>query len=723
MTPGRDLSSLVSRYSQEIPATAPVFEGYLYLRTEKKQWHWRLFRFDGSSFTCLSTRKVKLPPNTAVDVQDDDLQFSFMHVSPSYASLTSPLLATPKESLLNQTAPLANYYQLPIFTVDVTNISAVSLLKRSKKAGGLFSSSTRPSRCFCIRTFDDQCFVMKAQKQKDLERWLFVLTKMLQFAQAIRRQMTRQSEVYPPLMMKKNHPSVIVPQDQMPLVRTIPTTSAAVAAISPAAHPPPPRIPKSNDDAPYDRKYQAPALSSEKTQWIDEWRKSLAELIAYDPNIKVSPPPIEPIPDDDKMSMLSGMTSISKCERPRRRSTAGSIRSYRSLSRRMSAAAAAAATQEKPLGETKQQQQPGTLKKKRSDDVKNWIEPIHRLRNENEIKRSGSQQSVRLVRPMNRKPMIQRVASVRGPSSSPEIYHVDFFQDVATTCTDDTEAKSMLQTIRYHASIRGKHVQVVRNDGDNDNGHSNSSGKIAGNIPRRASMPLGGYHDHLLGDDDEKNNPLYSMSPLQSLSRADNAYALMAEKEEDEEMSLADLQRSLKRVHRKDSWGHARSPSASTVLDIQKQQQQQQQLQLQQLQQQQQQQHLQQLQQLQQPAWMQIHHPFARGSAFAAPAIPPVNLAAGETSYFYPPTFDATEKHEIRLSQQQQRGKQRDYDERKHNIWVANTWSTVATAKTAMPHPNKVRPQSLMVPTGSSLEKQRNRRSMDPLVNYYKGTN
>ncbi|KAF7723913.1 hypothetical protein EC973_001536 [Apophysomyces ossiformis] len=612
MPPRRDVSSLVSKYSQEIPATAPVFEGHLYLRTEKKQWQWRLFRFDGSSFTCLSTRKVKLPPNTAVDVQDD-LQFSFMHASPSYASLTSPLLATPKESLLHETAPLASYYQLPIFTVDVTNISAVSLLKRSKKSNGLFSSSARPSRCFCIRTFDDQCYVMKAQKQKDLERWVFVLTKMLQFAQAIRRQLTRQSVNYSSSLMNPTKT-----QDHGSLTRITAPPNPAIPAI--ALMTSPLHVPNKHDTMTYEQKYQTPALSSEKKQWIDEWRKSLAELIAYDPNIKVSPPPIEPIPDDDKMSMLSGMTSVSKRERPRRRSTAGSLRSYKSLSRRVSTVS----MHEKEMREPRS----GKLKKKRSDDVKNWIEPVHHVSKQNDIKRSTSQQSVRLVRSMNRKPMIQRVASIRTPSSSPEIYDIDFFQDVATTYTRESEPRSKLPTIRYHSSVRGKHVQVVHG---HDNGSSDSKprDKKAGSISRRASMPLEGFRN-LIGDED----PLCTMSPLQSLSKTENAIALMAEKKEDEEMSLADLQRNLKRAHRRESWGHTRSPSASTILDIQKLQQRQ-----------------------QQPTLMHIQqtYPFACGSAFAAPAVPPVNIPVGEPSCWYLPMFDTIEKENMRV--QHQRGK------------------------------------------------------------------
>lgn len=192
-----------AQFDEELPATSPVFEGHLYLRTAEKQWQWRLFRFDGTCFTCLSTRKVKLPPNTRVDAPSNDQ--AFIHSLPSFTttSLTSPLLATPKSksrqhSTVSDSSPLAKYYQLPKWTVDISNISAVSVLKPSESNGSkamklaMLSPSQKLARCFCIRTFDGNCYIMKAQKQKDLERWLFVLTKMWKFAQAMKHQLLSQ---------------------------------------------------------------------------------------------------------------------------------------------------------------------------------------------------------------------------------------------------------------------------------------------------------------------------------------------------------------------------------------------------------------------------------------------------------------------------------------------------------------------------------------------------
>ncbi|KAI7862241.1 hypothetical protein BDF14DRAFT_1736751, partial [Spinellus fusiger] len=233
MPPQQDLSSLLPQYSEEVPVTSLVFEGHLYLRTDKKQWQWRLFRFDGSSFTCLSAKKVKLPPNT--------LSILPLESAPAYPD-----------------TPVASYYQLPKFTVTIANISAISLLRKNTKNSTVGKArpalySSQASKCFCIRTYDGHCYVMKAQKQKDLERWLFVLTKMWSF--------THPLHTYP-----------------------IPYKEQAAPLVS---------------------------LSLEKMHWIEEWRKSLAQLIAYDPNITVCPPPIESIPDDDQVSVYSGMTSVS----------------------------------------------------------------------------------------------------------------------------------------------------------------------------------------------------------------------------------------------------------------------------------------------------------------------------------------------------------------------------------------------------------------------------
>lgn len=391
--------------THEVPVTAPIFEGHLYLRTDKKRWQWRLFRFDGTSLTCLSTRKVKLPPHTPVDVPNDIVE-NQLNQSPSFnTSLTSPLLATPKDKSMRLVSMgahrtssdlhalattgdnqmMASYYQLPKWTVDVSRISAISVLKRSQKKRSPFpaASSRSKSKCFSIRTFDNQCYILKAQKYKDLERWLFVLTKMWRFAQMIRSHLAanqsqrQQQEIALDTCHHQNGPENDNADRLFTMRNLVPPLPTPPRPPAPQRDPePPPQTMK----LPYDSNYAPPTLSAQKLQWIEEWRKSLAQLMTHD-KIPPSPPPIESFPDDDGMSSSLGeLTSISVRERPTKVARRPpSVRSFRSSSRRngrssgadapANASSAVLCTQEMPLDDRPS----SSLKKKRSSEVKNWI--------------------------------------------------------------------------------------------------------------------------------------------------------------------------------------------------------------------------------------------------------------------------------------------------------------------------------------------------------------
>ncbi|KAI9361092.1 hypothetical protein BD770DRAFT_33632 [Pilaira anomala] len=437
---------------EEIPVTnTPIFEGHLSVRSEKKQWQWRLFRFDGSNFTCLSTRKVKLQANDGT----------------AYPNLIS----TPKDKNKRLVQTTDNkielkYYQLPEWTIDVANISAISVLKRVKK-----NNLTTPSKCFSIRTFQNQHFILKAQKQKDLERWLFVLTKMWKFTQAVKEKV--QQHYYNQQQIQQQQQQVVQEEeDNIPLVHSVTT---------------PPTC--------YNNSNNRPALSNEKIKVIDEWRKSLAELMANDPSIKAStPPPIESIPDDDTMSIFTDITSVSH-HRPLqpqpkiiKRVKTKSIRRTKTNSI------------SPQLQQQQQQQQQGqeitaaiglegrpvpTLRKRRSDDVRNW---------------------------MNNKKGIDMMS---------------FFQDVgASSVYEDNNNNNNSPILKYHTSIR----ELIKRT-------------------RRASIPL------------LTNDILHQQSPLQ--------YLTMKRNQEEEEMSLADLQKSLRQVSLHHHH-HQRSPSVSSIQDLQK---------------------------------------------------------------------------------------------------------------------------------------------------------
>ncbi|KAI8580737.1 hypothetical protein K450DRAFT_235728 [Umbelopsis ramanniana AG] len=488
---------------RETPALSPVFEGRLYLRSENKQWQLRLFRFDGTTLTCLSTRKVKLPPGTRLDPSVLDLNELVMNRSPS-ASVTSPLLATPaNKSRTKPGADMAGYYQLPKWTVNVADISGISMLKNNKRKN-LFTNQN--SLCFCVRTYDDRCYVLKAQKEKDLERWLFILTKMWDFASALRSHFNPESQQQNIQGANLQHND-----DNLPLAQTIsPKTLAIITSqdqlprpssqnVSP--HTPPstvrklvPPLPMENygrlaqNSSPtdvYEQRYQMPQLSSEKLDWIDAWRNSLAELVASDPQIKLAPPVIEPIKDDDSMSIASEMTSITtrarlKAEETaelkppysnttglRRRITTGSRHSARkpTISRRKAGAAArlniVGPAPELSMVEKEQiddESSSPKLQRKRSKDVKNWIESDRRP---GRASRSSS----------TRRPSFRRPDNVR-PSSTPEVYSLNFFQ--STTPSDETDSPKEPNTawtaainaddngLKYHSSVRGKAIQLVQ---------------------------------------------------------------------------------------------------------------------------------------------------------------------------------------------------------------------------------------------------------------------
>ncbi|CAO3626956.1 unnamed protein product [Mucor fragilis] len=676
---------------EEVPVTStPIFEGHLSIRTEKKHWQWRLFRFDGSNFTCLSTRKIKLPPNHSTSLKS---------IESSY-SLTSPLLATPKDKnkrLVESSKTELKYYQLPEWTIDVANISAISVLKRAKK-NALQQSN---SKCFSIRTFDQKYYILKAQKQKDLERWLFVLTKMWKFTQAVKNQVQQlqqqqqqqqQQQFYYPTLSNATAAAAAAAAHQVAQVQAQAqqVQQQQQAAVQAAV----------DDNIPLVHSIQqfpkSPVLSDEKIKVIEEWRKSLAELMASDPCIKVStPPPIEPIPDDDTMSVFTDMTSVSN--RPKsmkRRGNSKRSATSRSLRRNKTnsiaptgAAAASNQHQELPL-----EGRPGpTLRKRRSDDVRNWMNNGSSNSNGKQtpvLNRAASTSSRR------RKPMIQKLSttdlyqqvplnnyyynnqyyynnagSQLNSSTSPEIIqHMNFFQDVITVCDDEVcpyehhqHQHSVQQQddnkLKYHTSVRGKKLIQV-NQGDDsvpagiigavggrseckDEGDANpcienvhlkieekqqqqqqqsayteqgeQPDELGGEmgllsspnqdninimrrptiITRRASMPL--TDDNLLMQQQYQQQQQYlfdqqkmnALSPLQFLSlkatkkelekyRAashhdqDQDEAEEDEEEEEEDMSLADLQKSLRQVGLQQQQQHTRSPSASSIQDLQK---------------------------------------------------------------------------------------------------------------------------------------------------------
>lgn len=282
----------VFKHTKEVPATVPVYEGYLYWYSDKKKWKWRLFRFDGLSFICLSSRKVKLPRDTPIELlgdhEDDD---DPIRDDPKPAlSPTSPLLATPEKyphaPYTDNSLVMASHYQLPSWSVNLLQVTSISLLTttpHNDKPISRFQQQQQQqhqqrqqsSNCFCIRTLDEKCFILKARKHKDLDRWLFILTKAWDWT---RNQRQRQEE-YRLYHQETKCPSL--PPQLPPLNISCFDKSNGPPTPPPHFSPPPPPSPLQQQQQQqiqqdqYDIRYTNAILSPEKEKWIDEWRDSV----------------------------------------------------------------------------------------------------------------------------------------------------------------------------------------------------------------------------------------------------------------------------------------------------------------------------------------------------------------------------------------------------------------------------------------------------------------
>ncbi|KAK4511480.1 uncharacterized protein ATC70_012695 [Mucor velutinosus] len=307
--------------TEELPIAAHIFEGHLYIKDERSnKWLWRLFRFDGTSLTCLSSKKNKLPPHTLLDKpyhhshSISSRPVSSLTHSASTHSFTSPILATPKHradrilasstvsasyddnnsSNRNSQPISASYYQLPKWTIEMTNIASISLLKPKQKKSKPFKmpTTTKP-KSFTIRTYDGACFLLKANKQHDLERWIFVLAKMWKFAQVTRQMLYNGARDSIVPQLNPNNAIALAAigsgstsnlaynaTDQM-------TTSPIQVSQEQPYHYNSHHLPMNALQASHvgqsQKHHHDTMLSDEKALWIENWVKSLAELEAHTP--------------------------------------------------------------------------------------------------------------------------------------------------------------------------------------------------------------------------------------------------------------------------------------------------------------------------------------------------------------------------------------------------------------------------------------------------------
>ncbi|CAO3608105.1 unnamed protein product [Cunninghamella echinulata] len=240
---------------EEFPITIPpIFEGYLYWYSDTNKWKSKLFRFDGSSFICLSANKIKLPRNTPIEYVLDSTTADISSL------VTSPLLATPiqlssNNNNNNNNIIMAKYYQLPLFSIKLIQVTSITLIKINNK----------PSTCFCIHMDTKQKYLFKAKNQKDLDQWLF------------RRKRKKKKE-----KEKEKEKDYIPSSSSLPLLINHPQYQNSSLHLSPPPIPPPHQQQQqqqqkenNNNNNEYEERYTTSILSPEKEKWIEDWRKSL----------------------------------------------------------------------------------------------------------------------------------------------------------------------------------------------------------------------------------------------------------------------------------------------------------------------------------------------------------------------------------------------------------------------------------------------------------------
>ncbi|KAI8073020.1 hypothetical protein BC940DRAFT_290349 [Gongronella butleri] len=466
--------------SWEEPVHMPVYEGHLHVYTDKGKWKRHLFRFDGVSLICLSTKKVKLPYTVRVDLSEQ---------GQSCLSLTSPLLATPNKSYSETRTPaIASHHQLHVWSVQLTHVQSISLLATKEKA----------PPCCCIRTNDDTTYVLKASKRKDLDRWLFVLTKAWQWLRnapvmptcssttlqtannpaqqpfcrqpppphpLAHRFRESQHQMHPPsttnLYQHTPPPSFerMIPPHAMS--RTPPTPpphrypSSTLVKSSNTPPPPAPPAPAISTD-----QHRASILSSEKEQWINEWRACL-----------------EPMAPADELDKKTHETLLNDMLPPQ----ASSHEPDHAAPSPLPSPAMPTAD----LDDNDHRRRSSiSLKKKRSDEVKNWMSTTH---------------------------VVSSMSPTRQTPQQQDDLNIQFFQDATTTDPTNGTAERLSpsnDSLRFHGSTKAKNVRIVTSCVAPDGDHEEPSFQSP---------------QFTLSPEDQLVTPLDSHSPLRTLSKLESA--------------------------------------------------------------------------------------------------------------------------------------------------------------------------------------------------------
>ncbi|KAJ3057488.1 hypothetical protein HK097_004008 [Rhizophlyctis rosea] len=277
----------------------PLLSGYLYKLGRNNKWQWRLFRFDGTLFTCLSPTVIKIENPGSTFTLSSSL---YVPTSTPMPFITSPLLTG-----VSNPSECGNvlHVQLPKWTIHMADVEQIGLVrkpKKSKKDGkeedtraapvnGAAGKPTEPvfnfngaRNCFLIRTHDGRNHIMRAKRNEDLERWLFVLVRMWKVAVDAKLKGPSPSiDSIPPAdpfdRYKRDIPFVPPPQEASPegaseLPKDPPPYPSATAQSTSTGKEIPRKAPPTADESPRGavivRRPSAENLDEEDGNWVDD---------------------------------------------------------------------------------------------------------------------------------------------------------------------------------------------------------------------------------------------------------------------------------------------------------------------------------------------------------------------------------------------------------------------------------------------------------------------
>ncbi|KAJ3090015.1 hypothetical protein HK102_004913 [Quaeritorhiza haematococci] len=184
-------------FASEEDGQTPIFSGSLYKLGGNSRWQWRTFRFDGRLLVCLSSEKMKVT-NDATDFLDK--LDGMLPLGLPLPTLSSPLLAVDDSKTDNGKS---TWVYMPKWAIHMADVEQVALLKRSRnmnqnlseqdaKEAARLEKMKSARKSFLIRTREGRNYILRAKTKEDLDRWVFVLSRMWKVAVLERKMIEEQ---------------------------------------------------------------------------------------------------------------------------------------------------------------------------------------------------------------------------------------------------------------------------------------------------------------------------------------------------------------------------------------------------------------------------------------------------------------------------------------------------------------------------------------------------